>query len=90
MLLHISVNKYSFPNEYSSPNQQSFPNEYSFANERIFVQSFRTNIRIFDIFVSALNLLSRLFPPGALHTPGRNPDEDAYGARPNSYGEAIL
>ena len=29
-------------------------NEYSFRNERIFIRSFRTNIRIFGIFVLAL------------------------------------
>ena len=38
------VNKYSFKSNIHS-------NEHSFRNERIFVQSFRTNIRIFGIFV---------------------------------------
>ena len=58
MLLSKVINKYSFQSNICS-NEHSFRNEYSFGNERIFVQSFRTNIRIFGIFVSALKKVTK-------------------------------
>ena len=50
------VNKYSFQSNIHS-NEHSFRNEYSFGNERIFVQSFRTNIRYIRFSPNFLGIL---------------------------------